>query len=295
MCAISNHLLAQAKLSTHSKGIMGTKFTILLPDDPRNDSIADIAFAEVERINEIFSTYIPSSEVTHINSTTNWVRVSKDLRDLIKVSEQLNMYTEGAFDIKIGQAINFWQISKKETSLPDVQLINQALSKRRKIFRFGKFVKTNQNTILNFGGIAKGYAVDKAFLKLKEMGYDTLLVDGGGDIRMGEPPFGREGWRIMVLNEPDKMLILKNCAIATSGYDYQNFRIGDIVYSHILDPRTFLSIKLKRGVSIIADDCTTADALATAFSVNPLLEKTRNIYQFKVRIKDDGEYVLKEF
>ena len=126
---------------------------------------------------------------------------------------------------------------------------------------------------LDFGGIAKGYAVDEAMAWLKVSGINMFLVDGGGDILVGIAPPGKQGWEIEV---PDKFMngeltfkkaFYKNTAIATSGDTYRYLEHEGKRYSHIIDPRTGYGLTNRRVVTVTAPTCMTADAWATAASV----------------------------
>ena len=144
------------------------------------------------------------------------------------------------------------------------------------------------NMRLDLGGIAKGYAVDEAMKILRQHGIRSALIAGGGDMAVGDAPPGKKGWKIEIApidlpNAPPKsFVLLKNRALATSGDIFQRLEIGGKRYSHIVDPRTGIGLTDHSLVTIIADNCTMADSLATAVSVlGPnegleLIEKTRH-------------------
>jgi thiamine biosynthesis lipoprotein len=125
---------------------------------------------------------------------------------------------------------------------------------------------------LDLGGIAKGYAVDQALAVLRKHGITRALVDAGGDIGLGDPPPAKRGWLIGVSplepgDPPSRFLWLSRVAIATSGDTRQFVQLDGVRYSHIVDPRTGLGLTDHSMVTIIAPDCTAADALASAVSV----------------------------
>src|SRR6185295_10206086 len=110
---------------------------------------------------------------------------------------------------------------------------------------------------LDAGGIGMGYAVDEALVVLKREGIETALVDASGDIGVSDAPPGEHGWRVAI--EPpagsgpaSRYVILKNCAIATSGDAFQAVEIDGKRYSHIVDPRTGLGITGRCAVTVIA-------------------------------------------
>ncbi len=126
---------------------------------------------------------------------------------------------------------------------------------------------------LDLGGIAVGYAGDEALKVLRQHGISRAIIDGSGDIVLGDPPPGETGWRIGIasLREPDappkQFVRLANCSISTSGDAFQFVELNGQRYSHIVDPRTGLGLTRRSSVTVIAPDGITADSLATAVSV----------------------------
>ncbi len=127
-------------------------------------------------------------------------------------------------------------------------------------------------TRLDFGGVAVGFAVDEALAVLKQHGLTRVLVNGSGDMAVGDPPPGEAGWRIGVApleadQPPSRLLRLAHCGVSTSGDVWQHVEIGGRRYSHIVDPRTGIGLTTRSTVTVIARDGMAADALATAVSV----------------------------
>jgi len=110
-------------------------------------------------------------------------------------------------------------------------------------------------------------------LVLRKHGITRALIDGSGDIVAGDPPPGKSGWRIGIAalakpqEKPTRFLLLKNAAVATSGDAYQSVTIDGKRYSHIVDPKTGFGLTHRSSVTVIANNGTTADALASAVSV----------------------------
>lgn len=275
---------------------MGTNFTIIVHGQEDAKHAIDSAFAELERVNQIFSTYDPSSEVSKLNISKKAKDASKDLLELIVFSEELSHHSLGAFDIKIGAATHLWKDAIQANAPPDSTLLQRERSKKRWITVKKSKVKIGRYTRLDFGAIAKGYAVDQAFLFLKGMGFDTLLIDGGGDIRMGEAPHESRGWKISQYYEAGKIKFMSNCAIATSGPDYQSLRTtAGKTSSHIVDPKSLEGLSGKIGVTIVAESCKLADALATTVSVTEDINLLEDHYTFKANIWKNGAWRLKQF
>jgi thiamine biosynthesis lipoprotein len=125
-----------------------------------------------------------------------------------------------------------------------------------------------ENMRFDLGGIAKGYAADAMLGIISSYGITRTSITAGGDIRLGDPPPGRKGWRIAVKtfdkDTPDEILTLANCAISTSGDLHQFVMIDGVRYSHILDPETGLGLTEPIAATVIAPTATLSDPLATA-------------------------------
>jgi thiamine biosynthesis lipoprotein len=132
---------------------------------------------------------------------------------------------------------------------------------------------TVPNMQLDLGGIAKGYAADKALGALKDHGITRALVAASGDIAAGDPPPACRGWRVGI-GDPDakesglsKIILLNSAAVSTSGDREQFVEIAGKRYSHIVDPSTGIGLTEPLQVSIISRRATDTDSYATAVSV----------------------------
>jgi thiamine biosynthesis lipoprotein len=208
------------------------------------------------------------------------VKLSEPLFEVLQKSITFSRETNSAFDVTVGPLVDLFRSAEEKQAAPSKQEIAQAKSKAG----FQKLKLDEQNRTVRFavegmrldlGGIAKGYAVDKAVEAMQKGGAIGGMVDVGGDIRcFGAPPRGRNKWLIGLQDPSDikggkTLLVLKltNAAITTSG-DYRRFTlIGGKKYSHIIDTATGCSSEGLASVTIIAKDAVDADALATAVSV----------------------------
>lgn len=125
---------------------------------------------------------------------------------------------------------------------------------------------------LDCGGIAVGYALDESLRLLKEMGVDSAMIDGSGDIAVSGPPPGEAGWKIAVAplepeGPPSQTLILAHAAVTTSGDAWQHVEIDGVRYSHIVDTRTGLGLTTHASVTVLAKSGIVADSYATAACV----------------------------
>jgi len=271
----------QKPLYQETQFIMGTFVEVKSPDV----RASAIVFDEFKKLEAIFNLFDRGSELSRLNDTQKAV-VSEPLFDIIQQAQGFYRLTDGAFDITVGPASVLWKKAIASKILPGPDAVAQALSLAGSDFIYLD-AKTREVALLksgmriDLGGIAKGFALDRAVRKLKDAQIDSALINAGGNIyclgtnhrapwRVGvQDPF-REG---KVLDE----LVLADRAVATAG-DYQQYvEINGRRYSHIVDPKT--GYPAQSGIvsaTIIADDATASDALSTACVVLGL-EKSRKL------------------
>jgi thiamine biosynthesis lipoprotein len=196
----------------------------------------------------------------------------------LEQSQRLSQLSDGAFDVTVGPVVRLWRRARRTGALPPADALTRAREavgwqKLQLDARHRTVTLTAPNMQLDLGGIAKGYAADKALGVLKRHGITRALVAASGDIAVGDPPPGKPGWRVGVGsmdggdNKLARMLLLQNAAVSTSGDLEQFVEIDGKRYSHIVDPRTGVGLTKRLQVSIIARHATDTDALATAVSV----------------------------
>lgn len=273
---------AEPSLFEFTRPMMGTEFRILLYAYDSLEALqsAMLAFRRVVELEKIFSDYRENSEVSVLNEKAGnkqWVNPSPEFIHLTRLAIGISKETDGAFDVSIGALTRLWRKAFRQQQFPDGEEIKAAA--KTVGYRHIEFDKENKairlltpGMRLDFGGIAKGYAVDQALRELQKMGIHSALVDGGGDIAAGSAPPGKDGWTIEYTapgkNGPEKATVLiKNVAVATSGDTYRYLEWEGKRYSHIIDPRTGMGLTKRRIVTVFAPDCTQADAMATAISV----------------------------
>ncbi len=244
------------------------------------ESAIQAAFAEVHKIDALMSRYKADSDISRLNRSEAglWVQVDPMTFTVLEESQRIAERTGGAFDataLPLSTLWGFWPAREPRvpseteirTVLPHVGYEKLSLDRNTQSLR-----KADPETKVDLGGIAKGYAVDRAIEVLRQKRLGNALVEIGGEARaIGKNKDGQP-WRIGVLY-PGKLryltvLELSDKAVATSG-DYMNFFVVEgKSYSHLIDPRTGKPISNDVcSVTVIADTCTEADALATAISV----------------------------
>ncbi|MEA3305912.1 MAG: FAD:protein FMN transferase, partial [Candidatus Omnitrophota bacterium] len=231
-------------------------------------------------LENMLSIFEKSSVVSQINNNNDKkvLKVPPELFRLLKRSGEYYALTQKAFDITVCPFVELWGFGANKNNPPEPAAVRETLSH----VGFDKIKLSEQDfTVtfdspgmrIDFGGLAKGYAVDEASRILKESGIKSGIVNMGGDLYcIGAGPDNRS-WSIGIRDPDHKneilaVLKIRNKAIATSG-DYENFYIYDgKTRAHIIDPRTGYTVSNNlRSVTIIADDCAAADAFATAIFV----------------------------
>jgi len=268
----------KSHLVTEERVLMGTQVIIKTWGTHREkmDQAINAAFEEISRLERMMSSFMPTSELSHINQQAGKVPVpvSQELLSLIQRALFFSDLTEGAFDISFASVGKLWDF--RSDVIPTTDAINNQLPfvDFRKIQLDEKessvFLPFPQMSIA-LGGIGKGYAMDQAMTVLAEHGIQNAMVMAGGDTLI-KGKRGAEPWRVG-LRDPDKkngilaVLPLEDQAISTSG-DYERFFIKNGVrYHHILDTKTGFPAKACRSVTILAQDATTSDALSTSVFV----------------------------
>lgn len=256
---------------------MGTQaYVELWAEDARQgQALVSAVQNEFERINQLMSPYLASSELSLLNreAAINPVPISNELYQLLQQAEQLAVLSDGAFDISfasVGFSYDYRQhIKPSAAELTDQRpLINY----RHILLLAGNQVKFARPGVkIDLGGIAKGYAVEQAIGLLAKAGVKHALVTAGGDTRLLGDKRGRP-WMVAI-KHPRKaddivaQLPLSNSAISTSG-DYERFFIEDGVrYHHILDPKSGQSPAGLMSVTVLGPDATRTDALSTTLFV----------------------------
>ncbi|KAA0991794.1 FAD:protein FMN transferase [Dyadobacter aurulentus] len=281
-------LFGQVKRYSFEKGLMGSPFKLVFyaASDSIADEAAKKAFGRVEELNEIMSDYRDGSEINRLSAQSGsgkWIRVSKDLFDILAISRSVSEKTDGVFDVTLGPVVQMWRHATRKNIFPSSEEIAAARSKtgfsKMKLNANTKSVLLTQKGMrLDIGGLGKGYAAEEAVKELKKLGITSAMMDAGGKIVLTNPPPGSDGWNITISNGSDslKTLRLSNIALATSGPTYRYMEYEGVRYSHIVDPKTGIGLLFHVRTTAISPDGTIADALATAFSVAGV-EKTKKI------------------
>ena len=201
---------------------------------------------------------------------------------VFRKSMEVSEATGGAFDITVAPLVNAWGFGFKQGSFPDSMMVDSLLQligyEKVSMNEQGEVVKQDERMMLNCSAIAKGYAVDVIANLLKSKGVKNMMVDIGGEVVVhGKNPKEKK-WRIGI-NKPvddslatnqelERIVEITDAAIATSG-NYRNFYYNNgKKYAHTIDPSTGYPVQHSLlSATVVANDCMTADAYATAFMV----------------------------
>lgn len=255
---------------------MGTYVSIIVYADKNcGNEIIESAYKKIEELERIASNYDENSEVCRLNQQGYLDEASDELLEMIDLSIEYYKITDGSFDITIEPLLKLWSEGLwKESEEVQAEKISEALMlvgsdkiniENRKI----EFELDGMSVTL--GGIAKGYIIDKAMDVIQEAGVESALINAGGDIvSLGVKDDG-EMWNISLENpdNTDESIASFNFAgkaVATSGNYYRYFDPDKEVH-HIIDPKTGFSADKCISVTVIAETCTEADALATSVFV----------------------------
>lgn len=257
--------------------ILGTYLEVSSPDR----RAAKIVYREFRRLDKIFNIYDKRSELSRLNRTYNEpFKASDELIELLQKAENIYNLSEGAFDVTYGSLYKFWKRlirDGKPNKFPTPEVIAKikeagGMDGLEVYPKKGVVIIKKKGLTIDLSGIAKGYMVDKAISRLKEKDINNALINAGGDIYcLGMN--AKSPWEVGVqdpemLSEILGVQVLMDEAIATSGGYEQFFTFKGKEYSHLIDPRKGYPIDNDLiSVSIISKNCTTADSLATAFSI----------------------------
>ncbi|MCA9132675.1 MAG: FAD:protein FMN transferase [Planctomycetales bacterium] len=234
------------------------------------------AAERVRELEAILTDYDPNSETRRLSQQAVGQphQVSPDLWEVLAASQRWHQRTDGAFDSSLGTLTRLWRKHRRAARLPSEQEIQQALQQSgwqhvRLDAAQCTVELTSEDIQFDFGAIGKGYIADEAYELLRAADLSCCLVNISGNMRAGDAPPSRSGWRIEIAplekdGPPLRRVEIVQQAIATSGDLWQFSLIDGQRRSHILDPRTGYGVLGPRCATAIAPTATDADALATA-------------------------------
>lgn len=270
-------LRKQAPYQTDQGLVFGTMYKITYQSE--DNLKADIE-AELQKVDRSLSPFNKQSVITHINDNTD-MRTDSLFDYVFRLARKVSEETHGAFDITVAPLVNAWGFGFKNAARIDSTVIDslrQFVGFGKVRLADGKITKDDPRTMLDCSAIAKGFGVDCVARLLDRKGVRNYMIDIGGELVMKGENAQMETWRIginkpvddslAVNQELQTILRITDVGLATSG-NYRNFYYKDgKKYAHTIDPRTGYPIQHNiLSATVVANDCATADAYATAFMV----------------------------
>ncbi len=273
------------------ENVLGTSLDLIVraPDRAEAGRCEQAVLREIDRLERIFSTYDPRSEISRINASP-WqpgetIAISAELGRLLATCASWQARTNGTLNVYLGETIGLWRRAAAKGSPPLPAAIAGQVPRHRQggfqtVERDGKpFLERHGPGRFDVDAVAKGYIIDRALAAARRAvpSLRGLLLDLGGDIRTWRAANtdGDKTWEVGIADPQDPAdnappltrVRLENRAIATSGGYGRPLIVGDRRLAPILDPRTGRPVHRRRSATVVAADAATADALATALCV----------------------------
>jgi thiamine biosynthesis lipoprotein len=272
--------------------LMDTAWEFKLAGDSKLvDDAVHAATGEIERLEKIFDFYDSQSELSRINAhaALEQVVISSDMAQVLDVALECAEQTGGAFDPSIGAVTLLWRKAREQNVLPEKSAIREVLSTvgwrnvllgNHEDNRTVSFATTGLK--LDLGGVAKGYALDRAVEVIKKYGIDTGLVNAGGEIKcFGKPAGEKDGW-VIGIQHPRKghgktigtLVLEAGAVVSTSGGYERKFIIAGKEFHHLFDPKTEYPARCCVEASVViapeieSNSGAVADCLSTGLFVS---------------------------
>ncbi|MBS3824980.1 FAD:protein FMN transferase [Candidatus Bipolaricaulota bacterium] len=261
---------------SQTRPAMGTfvEITAYGEEEDGLNQLIDGAYKKITEVDETMSVFKDQSRVYRLNvEGTRKVNLTSGLVEVLREGQRISEITEGSFDMTIAPLLDLWGFYEHELTVPAEKELRDTLKlvdyRGLEVDRADAVARLpDSNAAIDLGGIAKGYAVDKAVEFLKGRGATAGLVNAGGDIRaFGSPEADRE-WKIG-LQHPlldNRLLGAVNLilpAITTSGNYESFFTYQGSKLSHIIDPGNGRPVEDTLSVSVLTDRAIVADGLST--------------------------------
>lgn len=263
-----------AKEYEYSNFLFGAQCTVKFQftHEARANEILQVVDLELTRLDSLLNYFSETSLVSALNRRSR-ARAPSDIIFLVALSDSVSRLTNGLFDITVAPLLELWGFYSGEMKRPAAAEIERAknLVDYRKIRIEADSILIKPGMKVDFGGIAQGYAADRAADILRQNHVKSAIIDIGGEIlTIGQAPEMRP-WRVGIRNPRGQGIIetveLQDSAVSTSG-DYEKFfSIGGQRYPHIIDPRTGMPATSFASVTVLTRDAAFADALSTAAAV----------------------------
>ena len=251
------------------------------------------------KLSALTDNYLASSTngVYALNQTNDEVTVDKDLYDLLKLS--LEVKNDGAkyFNPLCGSLAKKWKELLKNLQILDENSKNEELLKISSssiVLKDNNVVQRLGEAEIDLGGIAKGYALDKAYEYLNSKDIKHYLIDAGSSsVLLGEKESKDGLFSVGLKDVPNSYLKLKNCFVSSSGLSTQGVDIGGVTYSHIVNPITGSAINENDAVIVVSDTGYYGDAISTSMMMNTIdeIKELEVAHNLKTIVVKNGQIV----
>lgn len=267
----------QAPYQTDQGLAFGTVYKVTYQSD---DNLKNDIEDALKNVNSNFSMFNKSSIISKVNLNED-IKVNEEFIKVFNLAQKVSKETDGAYDITVAPLVNIWGFGFKSSKGVDSASIDSILKfvgNDKVVIKNAKVIKKDSRAMLDFSSIAKGYGVDAVAMTLERKGVKNYMIDIGGEVVVKGKNPKMKSWRIginkpiddslSVNQELQTILEISDIGMATSG-NYRNFYYkGGKKYAHTIDPRNGYPVQHSiLSATVIAKDCATADAYATAFMV----------------------------
>jgi thiamine biosynthesis lipoprotein len=261
--------------------LLGSPFdiTVVAKDSIQANAYTNEAIDEVKRIENLISDWIPTTQISSVNTNAGIkpIKVDVEVYDLVERALKISKLTNGAFDISYASMDRIWKFDGSMKKMPSKDEIKKSVEKvgyHNVILNLKDttiFLK-NKGMKIGLGGIGQGYIADKIKELLKSKDCESGLVNVSGDISTWGKQLDGKPWTIGVINPMNKNKVfatfpLEDTAVETSGSYEKYVTFNGKRYSHIIDPRTGYPASGIVSISVFAKQTEMADALATGIFV----------------------------
>ncbi|MBP7937112.1 MAG: DUF2271 domain-containing protein [Phycisphaerae bacterium] len=284
---------AETTFTFHQEQVLGTSMDLAVATADRKTAQAceKAVLDEIERLAGILSTYEPASEISRLSGSGGYVKVSKELAEVLAAAQAWQQRSGGVFNIQVSAMAMRWREAERTGQLPtEQQLAAIARQIEKPAFELdatGSRARRVARQAVTVDALAKGYIIEKAVVAGRKACPNAagILLNIGGDLYAwgSASPSSETPWVVGVANPrhrqdnaaPLVRVRLRNQGIATSGPYARGYRVAERHYSHIIDPRSGQPAEAIISATAVASDAMTADVLATCLNVLPPAEGLR--------------------
>lgn len=291
----------------------GTYYNIAYYDDLHRDLKPQID-SLLSSFDQTASLWVENSLIRRINRNEDSV-LNDDFYAMLKYSEDIKSFTNGAFNCEIGSLVNLYGFGfKKRADVTDREVDSLVDILHKETYRIvedesgNHIIRKNYDIELDFNAIAQGYSVDLLASMFDSLGITSYLIDVGGEVVAKGKKKDYSNWVVGIerpaknkydnTQEIETAISLDNCSVVTSGNYRKYYEQDGVRYSHTIDPETGRPVNHSLlSVSVVSDNATFSDAMATAFMVMGLESSLKFIQEHRDKVSavffiydDHGEY-----